>query len=91
MSRDIYESIYERNLYMLDYCQGNKIDPNLLEMAKQVRRDINAKTRIAEENYFLDKLDSFSKSLTKFARGVAEFFHSLQNLFESCHRYFMEL
>ena len=70
MGRDIYESIFERNQYILQYCKGGKSDPALLEMAKQTRRDINAKTKVAEENYFKKKLEDLSKNPTKFWREL---------------------
>ena len=70
ITRDILESIYERNQYMLEYCNGGKANPTLLEMAKATRRDINAKTRIGEENYFKDKLEKLSNNPTKFWREL---------------------
>ena len=70
MSRDIYETIHERNEYMLDYCKGGKQDPALYEMARQCRRDINAKTRIAEEVYYNNKLRDLSSNPTKFWREL---------------------
>ena len=66
MFHDIYESICERNQYILDYVKGGKSYPDLLEMVKQTRWDINVKTRNSEENYFLKKLDQHSNNLSKF-------------------------
>ena len=40
-------------------------------MAKQVCRDINAKTRTAEDDYFKSKLMDLSRNPTKFWRELA--------------------
>ena len=72
MTRSIYEAIYDRNQYMYDYCAGGFTDLNLLELAKQTRRDINAMTRCAEEHYFIDKLEEHEKNPSKFWKELNE-------------------
>ena len=66
ITKDILESIHKRNEYRSEYCSGHRHDPDLLKKAKQVRRDINAKTRASEDNYFRNKLNDLSDNPTKF-------------------------
>ena len=70
LTRDIFETIHERDQYILEYIKGGKHDPDLLECAKQAHHDINAKTRISEENYYNKKLSDLAGHPTKFWREL---------------------